>query len=419
MSELILTLRRPAQVGDKARSDFVLSTRDNLPGTVVRGAFAAAWIARNSAPAPGAPLRAEFMRLFEGDVRYGALLPHGLETSPLSVVSHKYQPSEQCAEAEYDQAAQDSVPVSCPDCGSPLEQSRALRGDGHPVLVQRRTSVVIAPSGVASRGQIVTRDTLAAGQAFRGTLVASDPALLGVLADLGQVRVGGRRTTHGAADVRIEDGQDPPAAERRQDGRLILRLRSPGIFTDDQGRPAREPNAAELQDVLGCPVRVARRWARWHTVGGWHVASGLPKPAEVAVAAGSTYLLEPSAPVPDAAVAELGRRGLGLRRHEGFGDLASPPRLVPGRHARQAEEDRLRGLMNLVAPLRGLQVTSGQDWAALTTLLTAHASGDATAAASLTRMAERFDPWIRQAIADFLRLAAADAAYVAGELRRP
>ncbi len=397
----------------------MLSTQDHLPGTVVRGAFAAAWIARNGEPAPGASGRAEFMRLFEGDVRYGALLPRGLEMIPLSVVSHKYEVGELCGEAEYDRAACDSVPAWCPDCGSPFEQARGLRGSGPAVKTRRRTSVVIAPSGVASRGQIVSRDTLAAGQAFSGTVVAADPALLGLLADLGQVRVGGRRTTHGAADVRIAGGQDPPTAERGQDGRLIIRLRSPGIFTDDHGRPARDPNAAELAEVLGCQVRVERRWARWQTVGGWHLASGLPKPAEVAVAAGSTYLIEPSAPVSGDALAELGRRGLGLRLREGFGDLAPPPQLKPGRGAREAEEDRRRGLMNLVAPLRGLQVTSGEDWAALMTLLAEHAGGGAAAAASLTRMTEQFDRWIRQAVAEFLRLPRPDAAYVAGELRGP
>ena len=52
MSELVLTLHQPAQIGDKARSDFVLGTQDHLPGTVVRGAFAASWIAATGTPAP-------------------------------------------------------------------------------------------------------------------------------------------------------------------------------------------------------------------------------------------------------------------------------------------------------------------------------------------------------------------------------
>ncbi len=47
VSELTLTLSQPAQLGDRARKDFVLSTMEHVPGSVVRGAFAAAWLARH------------------------------------------------------------------------------------------------------------------------------------------------------------------------------------------------------------------------------------------------------------------------------------------------------------------------------------------------------------------------------------
>src|SRR5262249_48620931 len=160
------------------------------------------------------------------------------------------------------------------------------------------------------RGQIVTRETLEAGQAFRGTLIADDPGLLPTLAELGPIRVGGRRTTHGRAAVSIRDGVLPPRAQRRQDGCLVVRLRSSGVFIDDHGRPSRDPNAGELADVLGYRARVVRRWVRWHTVGGWHIASGLPKPAELAVAPGSVYLIETDREVTEDALAALGRRGL-------------------------------------------------------------------------------------------------------------
>jgi CRISPR-associated protein Csx10 len=112
MSELVLTLRQPAQIGDKARSDYVLSTQDHLPGAVVRGAFAAAWIAAHGAPGHGSPFREQFLRLFEGAVRFGPLFG-GAEFTPLSVASHKYQADENCSVVEYDQALQDAVPVRC------------------------------------------------------------------------------------------------------------------------------------------------------------------------------------------------------------------------------------------------------------------------------------------------------------------
>jgi CRISPR-associated protein Csx10 len=416
MSELVLTLRQPAQVGDRARSDFVLGTQDYLPGTVVRGAFAAAWIVVHGEPVPSLPLRAQFLRLFEGGVRYGPLFC-GAQFKALSVLGHKYQPGDRCAVAEYDRALQDNSPERCPDCGSPLEQAKGLDDDS--VRVRRRTSVAITPSGVARRGQIVTRDTLEAGQLFRGTLVASSPDLLDALSRISPVRVGGRRTTHGMAEAAIGRGSEPPTAQRRADGLLVLRLRSPGIFVDDQGRPSRDPAASELADVLGSPSRVLRRWSRWQSVGGWHVASGLPKPVELAAAPGSTYLIETERAVTDDALAVLGRRGLGLRRHEGFGDLAPPPALRPGKLARDAEARRRKNLLDAVAPLRGVQVRQPELWRPLLTRLAAHADGDQAATEYLRRMAgQPPDPGTGAALSYFLGLSAADAGFVAGELSR-
>ncbi len=416
MSELVLTLRQPTQVGDRARSDFVLGTHDYLPGTVVRGAFAAAWIAAHGAPVSGAPSRPRFLRLFEGGVRFGPLFC-GAQFMPLSVLGHKYQPGDRCAVVEYDRALKDDDPERCPDCGSPLQQATGLAEGGS--RVRRRTSVAITASGVARRGQLVTRDTLEAGLVFRGTLIASSPDLLDALAGIGPVRLGGRRTTHGLADAVIGAGPPPPSAQRRADGLLVLRLRSPGIFTDDHGRPLRDPGPAELAEVLGCPARVVRRWIRWHGVGGWHMASGLPKPAELAVAPGSTYLIETQQPVTDDALTALGRRGLGLRRHEGFGDLAPPPVLRPGKLARDAEARRRKGLLEAVAPLRGVQVRRPELWGPLLARLAAHAGGDRAATEFLRRMAARSpDAVSGAALTYFLGLGAGDAAYVARELSR-
>jgi len=421
VSELVLTLRQPAQIGDRAREDFVLGTQEHVPGTVVRGAFAGAWLAKNGVSAPGTPERGEFLQLFEGGVRFGPLLRPGTEFLPLSVVTHKYQEKETCAEVEYDRALAGETPLRCPDCGSPLDQVKTLRG-GRP-QVRRRTSVSIGESGVARRGVLFTRETLDAGQEFRGTLVAADPGSLAILAGLGPIRIGGRRTTHGLADVGIRqeaDGSPLPAAQRRDDGMLVIRLRSPGIFTDAQGRPSRDPDPSELTEVLGTPAHVVHRWTRWQQVGGWHVASGLPKPAEVAVVAGSTYVISAERTLADAALDELGRRGLGLRRYEGFGDLAPPPDLKPGLRARQQEARRLRKLMDAVAPLRGVPVRFPDRWPPLLAAMTAHADGDPAATRRLRGIAETPpDPGIGAALAKFLEFSPHDAAYVTGELARP
>jgi CRISPR-associated protein Csx10 len=413
VTTLTLTLRQPAQLGDRARDDSVLTTMDHLPGAVVRGALAAAWITANGEPA--GPRRAEFLRLFEGGVRFGALMPDGAETHPLSVVGHKYPLREDCLDAEFDRAAGPPPPF-CPQCESPLEPVRGLRGEKP--RTGRRTSVSIDETGIARDGVLFTRESLNQGQVFRGTLITGDPVLLGILASLGTVRVGGRRTTHGLADVSIRD-VPPPEPEQIDDYHLVVRLRSPGIFTDDFGRPSCDPNPSELEDLLGPGSKVADRWTRWHQAGGWHAASGLPKPTELAVAAGSTYLISSERPVEPSLLAHLGQRGLGLRRHEGFGELATRPVLAWGKRARDGEARRRTRLLDSVVALRGVGLRFPQVWRLMGPALLAHADGNPRATAYLGSVAQDPpDPAIGVALRAFLALPASDTGYVAGELTR-
>ena len=418
MTTLTLTLRQPAQLGDRPRDDFVLATMDYLPGAVVRGAFAAAWIAANGDP--GGPGRAAFLRLFEGGVRYGALLRPGTEADSLAVVRHKYE-TDNCRVVDYDRATGDVPPPRCPDCDFPLEPARPGLFTDTPGVsppVRRRTSVAIGESGLARRGQLFTRETLPHGERFTGTLVADNPDDLARLRELGQVRVGGRRTTHGLADVAIGE-QKPPGAQQLDATTLVLRLRTPGIFTDDLGRPSPQPGDTELTRVLGTGARVERRWTRWQEVGGWHVASGLPKPAELAVAAGSTFLIRTEREVAPPVLQALSRRGLGLRRHEGFGDLAGPPRLRDGVAATQEKLRHARKLRDETAPLFGVSARFPDRWPGLRTMLLGHGGGHADATSRLRAAAAQFpDPAIRRALEAFLSLPPGDAAALAEEMGR-
>jgi CRISPR-associated protein Csx10 len=419
VTTLTLILRQPAQLGDRARDDFVLTTMDYLPGAVARGALAGAWIAANGEPTGAG--RAEFLRLFEGGVRYGALLRPGTEADSLAVVRHKYKPDDGCEVVDYDRAAGDAPPTRCPDCGSPLEPARPGLFTDNPAetpKTRRRTSVAIGESGVARRGQLFTRETLPAGESFTGTLIADDPDDLTLLQKLGQVRVGGRRTTHGLADIAIGD-QPPPGPQQLDATTLVLRLRTPGVFTDDLGRPSPQPGDAELTRVLGAAARVTRRWTRWQEVSGWHVASGLPKPAELAVAAGSAFIVESEREVAPLALERLVRRGVGLRRHEGFGDLAPPPLLRDGRAAKQEKLRHVNRLRDDAAPLFGVPVRFPARWPALRTLITGHAGGQPDATSRLRQAAAQFpDPGIAQALRAFLSLPAADAQALAEEIGR-
>jgi hypothetical protein len=152
---------------------------------------------------------------------------------------------------------------------------------------------------------------------------------------------------------------------------------------------------------------------------GWHIASGLPKPAELAAAAGSAFLISAERVVADQALSDLGQCGIGLRRHEGFGDLAAAPDLKEGKNAREARERHRKQLMLSVAPLRGVPLRWEQQWPALRQALGGHISGDPASTTELHRMAaEPLDPGVGAALRTFLGLPPADQAYVAGELTR-
>lgn len=114
--------------------------------------------------------------------------------------------------------------------------------------------------------------------------------------------------------------------------------------------------------------------------GGWHAVSGLPKPEERAVAAGSTYAALTKGSLSEDAARRLLLRGVGLRRHEGFGALA---------FAVEVPEPSRRGAAVQSPDAPALATAAKAEWAAklagrtgpalygeLAALLAARASGE-------------------------------------------
>lgn len=333
MKSLTVTLRQPTQLSTSLRSDGVIDTIGHVPGWVVRGALAAAWIRTYGSPEQE-PARGMFLRLFEGGVRFGPLYAADAPP-PLSVHRHKYSSDPSCTTAYLDAAASADlqIPYTCGDCGQewvPLRpglshEARHLRTS----VAIDSTSQTAIPKKLFSRRRLRPRVPIRDAEGrTTGQITATfcgevngDDDLVVRLAKLRQVRLGGRKTSHGAVTIRFGVA-DSPQLWVRDDGLLVFALSSPGVFVDAAGRPTNAPSDGELSNVLGCEARVVKAWTRWDTVGGWHGASGLPKPTETVVTAGSTFAVKLADPLR-ADLAALVARGVGLRRHEGFGHIGS------------------------------------------------------------------------------------------------
>lgn len=292
-----------------------------VPGWVVRGALAGCWIRQHGQPSPNSGRRAEFMELFEGDVRFGALMVAGSTIEPLSVAACKYPKDESCTGAFIDLASADAD--SCPQCGGPLE---LLKGAVRGVQLASRARVSLDDSERAKDGSLFTREEIPAGVVVRGAVDGDHPWLAGLAKE--PVWFGGRRSTAGRADLTAMVGAVAEPGPST-DGLLVVRCASPLIAVDRFARPVLQPDTRELAEALGVAessLRLRQRFVRPVTVGGWHMASGLPKPREVAAAAGSTFVYETDG-VSEAAVRRLASTGLGLRQREGFGWISvNPPK---------------------------------------------------------------------------------------------
>jgi hypothetical protein len=106
-------------------------------------------------------------------------------------------------------------------------------------------------------------------------------------------------------------------------GRHVLRCVGPMIVLDDAGRATTNIGYELSRRGLG-HTTVKGKWTRSVLVGGWHAVSGLPKPSDDALIAGSSWVVDVPADetqIWSRALAD----GLGYRRREGFGVVELDP----------------------------------------------------------------------------------------------
>lgn len=348
MYRVSVELHQTASFGRGQERAYLTRTAPVIPGATIRGALAAAWRRE------GWPSDASFAETFDGDVRFSPLVPRDMRLQPLSVYACKYHDVGAGHPAQTDLAFESGgfIPDDCGSRGErlkggylPSPGSRGIR-TASSTRISRRTQT-------AQASNLFTREGHPPSTVFTGHIIG-DPALVDRLCDVHDIVVGGRRSVMGGAGMTIERGAGPLSLPDSPRGEVVIRAISPTILVDAAGRPATAlaPSLGEM----GLRVDPRRVWDDRLTAdgtGGWHAASGLPKPAELAIVAGATaVLLDPD----PSRLQTLLEAGLGLRRAEGYGwfEVATAP-AAP--QAPRMEAHRSSGVMQ---EIRDLNLTPRQ-----------------------------------------------------------
>lgn len=283
---------------------FLTRSHPFVPGAVVRGALAAAWLRE------GYPQDESFRQIFEAG-RFSNALPEGVTIQPQSVARKKY--GKNTAEDDRDQAFDGNQLLT--------EGEELLKGDCDfsPLFGNEHQRVVTATAlepglYVAKESSLFSRQALEKGTVFTGTLVLPDGCGLGCLKKIQTVYVGGRSSVMGRTELWIDKEEWAPLPHGEE---LVIRTTSQSILVDEFGAPQSD-FAAELEKY-GIETIDGQIWAQRiasDVARGWHAASGLPKPMEMGFAAGATARIK--RPTDDSLMRLL-RDGIGLRRSEGYG----------------------------------------------------------------------------------------------------
>jgi len=313
MLSVSVTARQRLALGVGSEVSYFTATHSFVPGSVLRGALAAAWIAEHGPPTAGSGDQARFRDLFDGQIRYGPLHVPGATVIPVSVRMCKYPKDDDCKRQAVDEAFESAANSQCPACSGPLEQGKGDVVLPAEITLDRITRTSINPeTGKAKDGELYAHGALPAGTQLTGTIYGRDSWL----EQPRELRLGGRRTVGGMASYQaVPAVANGAGVSWKDEGLLVIRLTSPGVFVDAAGRPSLTPDPS--LDLRGADVE--RPWARPQPWSGWHAASGLPKPEELCAVPGSTYRLTGTTELLRELAGWLPHEGIGLRRGEGFG----------------------------------------------------------------------------------------------------
>lgn len=300
-----VTSQQRTSFGTGGERAYLTRTYPFLPGSVLRGALAAAWLR------DGGRTDEDFREIFECG-RFSPAFPAWVQVESQSVSACRYHQPGSDHDEYIDRAFWEPTGTEAGSCGAGREQ---LKGACTRAGLVTQVATAIEPRrNTVADGQLFAREMIEKGTEFTGHIVLPDGTDGTPLERIGLAFFGGRSSVLGRCTVRVERRASHPAPQST--GHVVVRTLSPTILVDDAGLPSTDLGAA-LERVTG--ARPSRLWASRAESGlasGWHSASGLPKPAEIALSPGAVAVLDGDGPDR---LTTLLDEGLGLRRSEGYG----------------------------------------------------------------------------------------------------
>lgn len=346
---ITIELKTPTSFSDAPAMGNNVETLSYIPGSSVRGMFATQYLEKS---APDTLFRHLFV---DGAVKFPNMYPAQARRLPLSAYSCKHYPGFQKDESvifgapthlvtdrlwEYffSTPLETCLVTSCKQPLTPFERT-CYTGWGafksiSPILNTRMSTAVVGRSGSARQGSLHSQQELAARQKFQGYLIASADDYKKIKTALGEGFSGylGRKRS-GLADVSLDKyekvWEEPniithPSHPDYAYGALTCT--SDLILIDDLLRPIDTLTTKDLAILANPPsnVEIVNSYAASRIVSGWHSVGKIFKENDLAIAAGSTFLLQ--FPVQEKEsiktwMQETQMNGLGLRLSEGFGQV--------------------------------------------------------------------------------------------------
>lgn len=346
---LVLAVREHAVFADRPGGGNTASTLEFIPGTALRGAMAQRYLRRG-----GSPTSDDFVEMFERSIRFldGRLRIDGRRSAPVPLSARRCKTCGSPSRKDLVEANAGVERCLRSGCGGDFKSFSGwwvagANGDDDQfravdTVFIGRTSI---ENGTAKEGSLRFSSCLPAGeQRFVTQLVGDADTIEILLLEVGiergeYLRMGSASSVGGRFEIVEQPSLEEIEAPTFDDGAAVaVDLLARSILVDPWMRAVTVP---EPPTGWRLARRSAEPWAYTSTeeVHGWNAGQQIPKPVDIAVAAGGVLVLTPDGNDHAGRMESLRgwlESGVGLRRAEGFGEVSFRPADAPSEASREA-----------------------------------------------------------------------------------